>query len=315
MLKRTMVIGALCFSMMVILQTQANAWSIGGTWGRGSYYAIYDIRGGQKPGTTTTYVGTQAFIIQASLVCKNPGGDLDVRGGQGGISIDVLTDFANAKEMDDRGKFTLTTDPICSTVGETVTITNSDQTITTRLCDQVDLYDLYDVDSADCRNSNWTPFDYLVQKLNVTGTIYTNCTGFLNGFPTGCDTADAKTIYCETNADTRTPWTAENVRYVCVDAGGAPVAHDDNYGVRRDRTLKVSSPGVLSNDTDPESDPITATPYSGLSEMGGTVQLNANGSFNYTPVAGITGVDSFKYKALDKWGNTSNEANVIITVY
>jgi len=317
MLKKTIKIGLLGFGMMMLLQTQAIAWGTsGGGWGRGSYYAFYDIHGGQRPGTNTTYVGTNAFIIQASLVCKNPGGERDVRGGKGGITIQILSDLANAKQMDDRGRFTLTTDPICSQDGETITITNFDQTITTHLCDQVDLKDLYDVDTTDCRNANWFPFDYLVQKLNVSGTIYTNCTGVdSEGFPTGCDSTPPLTLYCETNADTRTPWTAENVRYVCVDAGGSPVAHDDNYSVRKDRTLKVSAPGVLGNDTDPEGDPITAITYSGPSEKGGIVGLNTNGSFSYTPAAGFTGVDSFKYKALDKWGNTSNEANVIITVY
>ncbi|MDQ3820672.1 MAG: cadherin-like domain-containing protein, partial [Acidobacteriota bacterium] len=38
----------------------------------------------------------------------------------------------------------------------------------------------------------------------------------------------------------------------------APVAFDDSYTVAGNSVLTVSSPGVLSNDTDAEHDPLTA---------------------------------------------------------
>jgi VCBS repeat-containing protein len=61
--------------------------------------------------------------------------------------------------------------------------------------------------------------------------------------------------------------------------------------------LVVDLPGVLLNDTDPEGDPLTALLVSDVSN--GTLTLNADGSFSYTPDADFTGTDSFTYKAND----------------
>jgi hypothetical protein len=42
--------------------------------------------------------------------------------------------------------------------------------------------------------------------------------------------------------------------------------------------------------------------------------LNANGSFRYTPSAGYTGTDTFRYQAKDAAGALSNIATVTITI-
>ncbi len=70
--------------------------------------------------------------------------------------------------------------------------------------------------------------------------------------------------------------------------------------------------GVLANDTDPESDPLTASLDAGPRHAA-TFTLNADGSFDYTPAAGMSGTDSFTYVANDGTGN-SNVATVTITV-
>jgi len=68
---------------------------------------------------------------------------------------------------------------------------------------------------------------------------------------------------------------------------------------------------VLQNDTDADGDVLTAVLAGGPSS--GTVSLNSDGSFTYSPNAGFTGNDSFTYKAND--GKTdSNTATVTITV-
>jgi VCBS repeat-containing protein len=54
---------------------------------------------------------------------------------------------------------------------------------------------------------------------------------------------------------------------------------------------------VLANDTDADSDPLTASLVNGPSH--GTVTLNANGSFTYTPALNYVGPDSFTYRATD----------------
>jgi VCBS repeat-containing protein len=91
----------------------------------------------------------------------------------------------------------------------------------------------------------------------------------------------------------------------------APVAVADSYNVNEDATLTVAAPGVLGNDTDVESSPLTASLVSGPTH--GTLSLNTDGSFTYTPTANYNGSDSFTYKASDG-SLQSNIATVTIAV-
>ncbi len=91
----------------------------------------------------------------------------------------------------------------------------------------------------------------------------------------------------------------------------APVATNDSYGTNEDTVLTVPASGVLSNDSDVENNSLTAVTVSQPSS--GTLSLNANGSFTYTPNANYNGPDSFTYKANDGTDD-SNVATVTITV-
>jgi hypothetical protein len=71
------------------------------------------------------------------------------------------------------------------------------------------------------------------------------------------------------------------------------------------------SGSVLGNDTDANGDSLTALLVSGPAH--GSLTLNTNGSFTYTPAAGYTGADSFTYKANDG-SLDSNVATVSITL-
>ena len=77
----------------------------------------------------------------------------------------------------------------------------------------------------------------------------------------------------------------------------APDAVDDSYGVDAGATLAVAAKGVLSNDTDADSAALTAKLVDDVQH--GTLVLNSNGSFSYTPNNGYAGPDSFTYKAND----------------
>jgi VCBS repeat-containing protein len=90
-----------------------------------------------------------------------------------------------------------------------------------------------------------------------------------------------------------------------------PTAGADAYTTAQDTPLDVAAPGVLGNDSDPEGDTLTATVDTGPAH--GTLALNADGSFTYTPAAGYSGQDSFTYKAGDGAGS-SEPATVTITV-
>ncbi|MCP5531676.1 MAG: DUF642 domain-containing protein [Akkermansiaceae bacterium] len=91
----------------------------------------------------------------------------------------------------------------------------------------------------------------------------------------------------------------------------APVATDDSYTTEMDSQLTVGPAGVLDNDDDPELQPMTASLVAGPSN--GSLTLNPDGSFTYTPDPGYTGSDSFTYQANDG-ALDSNTATVDLTI-
>ena len=91
----------------------------------------------------------------------------------------------------------------------------------------------------------------------------------------------------------------------------APVAVADSYNTNEDTPLTVPASGVLGNDGDVDGDSLAAVKVSDPSH--GTVTLNGDGSFTYTPVADYNGPDSFTYRANDGALN-SNTVTVSITV-
>lgn len=84
-----------------------------------------------------------------------------------------------------------------------------------------------------------------------------------------------------------------------VDAvNDAPTALDDYYTLDQDSALDVPvDAGVLVNDSDVDGDVITASVVN--SPANGTVAINPDGSFVYTPNAGFSGADSFTYVTTD----------------
>ena len=89
----------------------------------------------------------------------------------------------------------------------------------------------------------------------------------------------------------------------------APTANNDGYTTNEDTPL---SDNVLTNDTDPENDTLSASLVSGPSHAQ-SFTLNANGTFNYTPATNFNGSDSFTYKANDG-ALDSDVATVSITI-
>lgn len=90
-----------------------------------------------------------------------------------------------------------------------------------------------------------------------------------------------------------------------------PMAADDPYMTDEDVPLVVPASGVLANDTDVNNDPLTAILVAGPSN--GTLVLNPDGSFTYTPNANWSGTDSFRYKTNDGTAD-SNVATAVIVV-
>jgi uncharacterized repeat protein (TIGR01451 family) len=102
-----------------------------------------------------------------------------------------------------------------------------------------------------------------------------------------------------------------NTATASITVNAAPVATNDSYNVNENAVLTVGAPGVLGNDTDAESNPLTAILVN--SPAHGTLTLKADGSFVYAPMASYHGLDSFTYKANDGMQD-SNSATVNIAV-
>ena len=73
----------------------------------------------------------------------------------------------------------------------------------------------------------------------------------------------------------------------------------------------MDAPGVLGNDSDPDGDAFSAVLVSGPGH--GSLTLNADGSFAYSPEDNFNGSDSFTYRAGDG-SLTSGSATVSLTV-
>ena len=97
-------------------------------------------------------------------------------------------------------------------------------------------------------------------------------------------------------------WSAatESAAVEILAVNDAPVAAADEYSVAED--VAQSPPaGVLDNDTDVDGPlPLTATLLTGPAH--GTLVLNSNGSFTYTPAANYNGPDAFTYRVTDGTG-------------
>jgi VCBS repeat-containing protein len=99
---------------------------------------------------------------------------------------------------------------------------------------------------------------------------------------------------------------------ITVQPNQPPTATGDTFTATQDTPLSIAAPGVLANDTDPQSQPLTAVVAT--QPANGTVSMAADGSFTYTPSSGFTGSDTFTYTATNGT-NTSGPATVTITVH
>ncbi|HEY1301199.1 MAG TPA: Ig-like domain-containing protein, partial [Stellaceae bacterium] len=92
----------------------------------------------------------------------------------------------------------------------------------------------------------------------------------------------------------------------------APKAVADSYAADAGSKLSVgAAAGVLANDTDNSTSALTA--HLVASPGHGTISLNADGSFDYTPNVGFFGADGFSYRAISGQFHSSR-ASVSITV-
>jgi VCBS repeat-containing protein len=130
--------------------------------------------------------------------------------------------------------------------------------------------------------------------------------------------------------------TIDDQRYKPISASGTlailnrnPVAADDSYSVNQNEILTIDAPGILSNDSDPDGDPLAVSAVNGNSEdvarqitlaSGALLTVSPDGGFTYDPngqfkylLEGQTALDSFEYTVTDGQGGAAM-ATVTITV-
>lgn len=90
---------------------------------------------------------------------------------------------------------------------------------------------------------------------------------------------------------------------------GLPTAVDDLATTTLGQSVNID---VLSNDNDPDGDPLTPV-LGNITPKNGTLELNEDGTFTYTPDDGFLGDNSFTYTVTDSF-NTTSEVEVKITV-
>lgn len=84
-----------------------------------------------------------------------------------------------------------------------------------------------------------------------------------------------------------------------------PIGHIDQFDAIQDQPLKITATetvGLRANDTDLEGDPFDTTLHT--EPQNGTVEVQPNGSFTYTPAEGFWGTDEFYYVARDANGSS-----------
>src|SRR6185295_6489127 len=101
---------------------------------------------------------------------------------------------------------------------------------------------------------------------------------------------------------------SQTISLTVIPVNDAPTAVADSFSANEDSAVTGN---VLTNDTDVDSSTLNAILVSGPAH--GSLTLNADGSFTYTPNADYNGPDSFTYKASDGQAD-SNVATVSINV-
>ncbi|MEM7128643.1 MAG: Ig-like domain-containing protein [Chloroflexota bacterium] len=163
------------------------------------------------------------------------------------------------------------------------------------------LLNVQDVDGNSLTVSEVTPPNHGALSLQSDGSfIYTPDLDF-----NGTDTFTYKANDGTADSNTAT------ITFDFDPVNDAPVTVDDAYETDEDAELTIDTPGILDNDSDADNNPLKAIQLA--SPSNGTLTLNQNGSFVYTPNLNFSGTDTFTYKANDETED-SDASTVSITV-
>lgn len=170
-----------------------------------------------------------------------------------------------------------------------------------------------------------TPVTVTVATDVDSTVIHTTCTGAPPG-STLVDNGDGTVTYtppanfnggpvalsCTATDDQGASATSSaTVNVTVTPVNDPPVANPDSAQVAEGGSVAIP---VLTNDTDPDNDPLTPVDFTNVSPLGSGVVANADGTVQFTPPDGYSGPASFDYRASDG-SLTSNSAKVSIDVF
>ena len=188
---------------------------------------------------------------------------------------------------------TITVDPVndAPTAVNDAYTTNEDTPFTATLGVDDLLFNDSDID-GDTLTVNTTP---VVDVSN--GTLVLNADGTFTYTPTAnFNGSDSFTYEIEDGNG----GTAQATVTLTVDpVNDAPVAVNDSYTTNEDTpfTATLGVDDLLFNDTDLDGDTLTVNTTPVVDVSNGTLVLNADGTFTYTPTANFNGSDSFTYES------------------
>ena len=164
-----------------------------------------------------------------------------------------------------------------------------------------------DGDNITVNTTPITPPSHGSVTLNADGTFtYTPATDY-----TGTDT------FVYEISDDGTPSKSDQATVtitILTPGNNPPVAVDDAYSTNMN--VQVTGNNVMDNDSDPDGDNITVNTTPITPPSHGSVTLNADGTFTYTPATDYTGTDTFVYEISDDGTpSKSDQATVTITIY
>ncbi len=160
---------------------------------------------------------------------------------------------------------------------------------------------------------NGDPLTFAFTSNGTKGTaIFTDAaTGAYTYTPNAnVNGADSFQYTVTDNDGTSTPAATVNVTITAIN--DAPTGQDDHYHVAEDGVLTLSGNSIVDNDVDLDGDHLTATLVTDVSN--GTLVLDQNGTFTYTPNANYNGLDSFTYKPDDGIASAAAASTVSIRV-
>lgn len=272
--------------------------------------------------------GAQTLTVDSIISTPNTHGSINLSASQ--ITYNPDTNYNGPASFDyhvcDDGTTNGAPDSKCTTGTVNVTVTEVNDTPsaandskTTNEDTQLSFAasDLTGNDSAGPANES----SQTLTVSSVTATVNTHGTVSLSSgqviyTPAGNYNGPASFEYgvCDNGTTASTPdskCATGTVNVTVSPVNDPPVANNDSYATNSNATLNVPATGVLGNDTDIDSGALSAVIVSTVSH--GTLTLNPDGSFSYTPAIDYTGSDSFSYRANDGAAN-SNVATVTLTV-